>query len=197
MDKRIKEEQARVLANYIRSDKLHEAKNDVNSNLYKILLGLAVGWVDFRETVNQVVDNYNIYNSVELLEEWEQAVGIPDDIFFVAKDIETRRKNILLKIAGSRAETALQFENVAKILGFDVRCESAYQYCRFPLRFPIIFTNQSNMPFLMIITIDEKYKPATFPFKFPIKFKGDSALILKLFFDKIKPANTKLIFRYV
>lgn len=197
IEKRTQQEQARILANYLRSDKLHDAKNNKDSVLFKILMGLAIGWIDFRNNSQLIVDNYNIYNSLQLLEEWEQAVGIPDDVFNIANDIETRRRNILLKISGSKAETSLQFENIGKILGFDIKCETGYQYCRFPLRFPIIFTKKENLPFLIVITIDKKYQPKTFPFTFPIEFKSDIAVILKLFFDKIKPANTKLIFRYV
>jgi len=197
IEKRTQQEQARILANYLRSDKLHDAKNNKDSVLFKILMGLAVGWTDFRDNSQLIIDNYNIYNSVKLLEEWEQAVGIPDDVFAVASDIETRKRNILLKISGSRAETSLEFENIGKILGFDIKCETGYQYCRFPLRFPIIFTTAEALPFLIVITIDKKYQPKTFPFTFPIEFKSDIAIILKLFFDKIKPANTKLIFRYV
>lgn len=197
IEKRTQQEQARILANYLRSDKLHDAKNNKDSVLFKILMGLAIGWIDFRDNSQLIVDNYNIYNSLQLLEDWEQAVGIPDDVFNIANDVETRRRNILLKISGSKAETSLQFENIGKILGFDVKCETGYQYCRFPLRFPIIFTKKENLPFLIVITIDKKYQPKTFPFTFPIEFKSDIAIILKLFFDKIKPANTKLIFRYV
>lgn len=197
IEKRTQQEQARILANYLRSDKLHDAKNNKDSILFKILMGLAIGWIDFRNNSQLIVDNYNIYNSLQLLEEWEQAVGIPDDVFNIANDVETRRRNILLKISGSKAETSLQFENIGKILGFDIKCETGYQYCRFPLRFPIIFTKKENLPFLIVITIDKKYQPKTFPFTFPIEFKSDIAIILKLFFDKIKPANTKLIFRYV
>jgi uncharacterized protein YmfQ (DUF2313 family) len=195
--KRAQQEQARILANYLRDDKLHEAKNQENSNLYKILVGLAEGWLDFRNNANDVVDNYNINNSLLLIEEWEKAVGIPDNIFDISGNLETRKRNILLKLAGSKAETKEQFEKIGKILGFEIKCETGYQYCVFPLRFPLIFATPEIMPFLMVITIDKKYQPQTFPLSFPIEFKTDQASILKLLFDKIKPSNTKLIFRYV
>jgi len=197
IENRTQPEQARILANYLRDDKLHEAKNQENSNLYKILVGLAEGWLDFRNNANAVVDNYNINNSLLLIEEWEQMVGIPDNIFDISGDIETRKRNVLLKLAGSKAETKEQFERIGEILGFDIKCETGYQYCVFPLRFPIIFATQEIMPFLIVITIDKKYQLQTFPFSFPIEFKEDKASILKLFFDKIKPSTTKLIFRYV
>jgi len=197
IENRTQQEQARILANYLRDDKLHEAKNQENSNLYKILIGLAEGWLDFRNNANDVVDNYNINNSLLLIEEWEKAVGIPDNIFDISSNLETRKRNILLKLAGSKAETKEQFERIGKILGFDVKCETGYQYCVFPLRFPLIFATQEVMPFLIVISVNKKYQPQTFPLSFPIEFRTDQASILKLLFDKIKPSNTKLIFRYV
>lgn len=194
--KRTQEEQAIILANYLRNDKLHESKYDTNSSLYKVLLGLASAWIDFQNNSNQIIDNYNINNSLDLLDEWEKAVGIPDDIFIVENDIERRRRNILLKIAGSKASTKQQFEKVASLLGFNVIVETGYKHCVFPLTFPIIFATQEAIPFLIIVTIDNKYQENTLPLTFPIQFKPDGANILKLFFNKIKPANTQIIFRY-
>jgi len=197
IEKRTQQEQARILANYLRDDKLHEAKNQENSNLYKILIGLAEGWLDFRENANDVVDNYNINNSLLLIEEWEQMVGIPDNIFDISGDIETRKRNILLKLAGSKAETKEQFERIGKILGFDIQVEPAFKYSRFTYTFPVLLLNEGSSPFVILVNINKSLKPNGFSFKFTFKFSIDSADILKLFFNKIKPSNTIIIFRYV
>jgi len=197
IENRTQQEQARVLANYLRNDNLHEAKNKEESNLYKVLLGLAEGWLDFRENANDIIDNYNINNSLLLIDEWEKAVGIPDDVFSVASDIETRRKNVLLKIAGSKAETKEQFENIAQILGFNIQVEPAFQYCKFTYTFPVLLVSQGSKPFIIVVNIDKSFKPNGFPFTFTFKFSTSSVNILKLFFNKIKPSNTIIVFRYV
>ena len=197
IESRTQQEQARVLANYLRNDNLHEAKNKEDSNLYKVLVGLAEGWLDFRENANDIIDNYNINNSLLLIEEWEKAVGIPDNVFSVASDIETRRKNVLLKIAGSKAETKEQFENIAQILGFNIQVEPAFQYCKFTYKFPVLLVSQGSRPFVIVINIDKSLKPNGFPFKFTFKFSTSPANNLKLFFNKIKPSNTIIVFRYV
>jgi len=197
IESRTQQEQARVLANYLRNDNLHEAKNKEDSNLYKVLLGLAEGWLDFRENAKDIIDNYNINHSLLFIEEWEKAVGIPDNVFSVASDIETRRKNVLLKIAGSKAETKEQFENIAKILGFNIQVEPAFQYCKFTYKFPVLLVSQGSRPFVIVVNIDKSLKPNGFPFKFTFKFSTSPANILKLFFNKIKPSNTIIVFRYV
>jgi len=197
IEKRTQQEQARILANYLRDDKLHQAKNQKDSNLYKILVGLAEGWLDFRNNANAIVDNYNINNSLLLIEEWEKAVGIPDNIFDISGDIETRKRNILLKLAGSKAETKEQFERIGKILGFDIQVEPAFKYSRFTYTFPVLLLNEGSSPFVILVNINKSLKPNGFSFKFTFKFSIDSADILKLFFNKIKPSNTIIIFRYV
>jgi uncharacterized protein YmfQ (DUF2313 family) len=197
IEKRTQQEQARILANYLRDDKLHQAKNQKDSNLYKILVGLAEGWLDFRNNANAIVDNYNINNSLLLIEEWEKAVGIPDNIFDISGDIETRKRNILLKLAGSKAETKEQFERIGEILGFDIQVEPAFKYSRFTYTFPVLLLNEGSSPFVILVNINKSLKPNGFSFKFTFKFSIDSADILKLFFNKIKPSNTIIIFRYV
>ncbi len=197
IENRTQQEQARVLANYLRNDNLHEAKNKEQSNLYKILVGLAEGWLDFRENAKDIIDNYNINHSLLLIEEWEKAVGIPDNVFSVASDIETRRKNVLLKIAGSKAETKEQFENIGKILGFDIQVEPAFQYSKFTYTFPVLLLSEASKPFVIVVNIDKSLKPNGFPFTFTLNFSINPADILKLFFNKIKPSNTIIVFRYV
>ena len=197
IEKRTQPKQARILANYLRDDKLHEAKNQENSNLYKILVGLAEGWLDFRNNANDIIDNYNINNSLLLIEEWEQMVGIPDNIFDISGDIETRKRNVLLKLAGSKADTKQQFERIGKILGFDIQVEPAFRYSKFTYTFPVLLLNQGSSPFVIVVNINKSLKPNGFPFTFTFKFSIDSADILKLFFNKIKPSNTIIVFRYV
>jgi uncharacterized protein YmfQ (DUF2313 family) len=165
--------------------------------LYKILVGLAEGWLDFRNSAKEIIDNYNINNSLLLIEEWEKAVGIPDNVFSVASDIETRRKNVLLKIAGSKAETKEQFERIGKILGFDIQVEPAFQYCKFTYKFPVLLVSEGSKPFVIVVNIDKSLKPNGFPFTFTLNFSINLADILKLFFNKIKPSNTIIVFRYV
>lgn len=54
------------------------------------------------------------------IEEWEAAVGIPDDCFTINEDDtnEERRLNILVKLASLGVQTTADFENLATILGF-------------------------------------------------------------------------------
>jgi len=77
-------EQADILAQYLRDDVLHEGKNKEGSTLRKVLLGLATEWLNFRDKINEVANEYNPQKTTALIEEWEGFVGIPDSCIPVA-----------------------------------------------------------------------------------------------------------------
>ena len=142
-------------------------------------------------------NNYNINNSLLLIEEWEKVVGIPDEIFNITTDIETRRRNILLKIAGSRATTDVQFEKIAGILGFNINVVDGFTASSFTYKFPIVLLSETTRPFAIVVEIDKKYQSNGFPFVFTFDFSIDLLDVLKQLFDKIKPSHCKVFFNYV
>lgn len=190
------EQQTNILAGYLRDDPLFESKNKEGEPLRKILQGLATQWIDFRNTLNKVVHEYNPKNTTDLITEWEGLVGIPDGCIKNTGTLEQRRLNILLKLAGINATTKKQFENIAKVLGYDIEVEAGVDTSTFPMNFPIILMSQAEAPFIIVVSLDASLKPAGFPLKFPMSFTSDVPDILKCLFNKLKPAHCKLYFRY-
>lgn len=197
IENRTLDQQTDILASYLPNGRLFDAKNKEGSNLRKILLGLAQEWLNFRGKINEVYDEYNPANTTALIEEWEGFVGIPDDCLSNTGSLEERRKNILLKLAGINATTAQQFENVAAILGFDVTVRAGVDVVGFPYTFPIVLLDDDAAPFTIIVDLDESLKPSGFPLTFPIELSSAFPEILQCFFNKLKPANTIVVFRYV
>ena len=189
-------EQTDILAGYLKNDILHQAKNKEGSNLRKVLAGLAGEWLRFRDKVNEVHSEYNPTKTTNLLEEWERFVGIPDCCFSNTGSIEQRRLNVLLKLAGINATTAKQFENIAAILGYNVDVETGVDASTFPMTFPFIFMDPAEAPFIIVVTLDISLKPSGFPLTFPITLTSEVPEILQCLFEKLKPANTSLYFRY-
>jgi uncharacterized protein YmfQ (DUF2313 family) len=188
--------QTNILAGYLRNDPLHQAKNREGSNLRKVLIGLASEWLEFRNKINEVFDEYNPNNTTALLEEWETFVGIPDSCISNTGSIEQRRLNILLKLSGINASTAKQFENIAAILGYSVVVETGVDTSTFPLTFPFILMSAEEAPFIIVVTLPISLKPSGFPLTLPFTLGSGIPQILNCLFNKIKPAHTKLYFRY-
>ena len=196
LETRTQDEQSRVLAGYIRNDELHASKNISGSNLKKVLVGLANQWNIFRNKIDEVYEECDPRETTALIEEWEGLVGIPDSCFSNTGSLEERRTNILLKLAGVNATTAKQFEDIARILGYIVTVNSAVDTSVFPLTLPFILVSEAEAPFTIVVTMDESLKPSGFPLTLPFTLTSESPEILKCLFSKLKPANTRVIFRY-
>jgi uncharacterized protein YmfQ (DUF2313 family) len=190
------EQQADILAQYLRDDRLHEAKNKPESNLRRVLLGLASEWLNFRATIDDVKFEYNPTQTTSLIEEWESFVGIPDSCIPIASTLEQRRLNILLKLAGINVSTEKQFENIAAILGYSIEVSNGVDTSTFPLELPFILLAAGSAPFTIVITLPIALKPSGFPLTLPFKLSASEPQILSCLFNKLKPANTQLFFRY-
>lgn len=193
---RTQAQQASVLGQYLRDDDLHVAKNRDDSTLRKVLIGLASEWLNFRSSLNDVVSEYNPNNTTSLIEEWEAFVGIPDSCIAVASTIEQRRLNVLLKLSGINVSTAKQFKNVASILGYSIEVSNGVDTSTFPLQLPFLLISQSAAPFTIVITLPASLKPSGFPLTLPFTLTAAEPTILNCLFNKLKPANTQLFFRY-
>ena len=196
LKQRTQTQQADILAQYLRDDNLHEAKNRDDSTLRKILLGLASEWLNFRNKINEVVNEYNPQKTTALIQEWEEFVGIPDGCIPVASTIEQRRLNVLLKLAGINATTEKQFKNVASILGYNIEVSNGVATSTFPLTLPFLLISEASAPFTIVITLPSSIKPNGFPLTFPFTLTSQQPAILDCLFNKLKPANTQLFFRY-
>ena len=191
LEVRTKTQQADILAQYLRDDRLHHSKNKEDSVLRKILIGLATGWLDFRDKINEVSKEYNPNVTTALLEEWEEFVGIPDSCIAVASTAEQRRLNILLKLAGINATTAKQFKNIALILGYQIEVGSGVDF------YPTIPIAEASAPFTIVITLPIVNQDFRFPLILPFKLSADEPTIINCLFNKLKPANTQVYFRYI
>ena len=189
-------QQADILAQYLRDDPLHEAKSKDGSTLRKILIGLASEWLNFRNKINEVSNEYDPTTTTKLIEEWEGFVGIPDTCIPIASTIEQRRLNILLKLAGINATTEKQFKNIALILGYNIQVSNGVDTSTFPLTLPFLLISEASVPFTIVITLPASLQPAGFPLTLPFTLTAQQPEILNCLFNKLKPANTQLFFRY-
>jgi uncharacterized protein YmfQ (DUF2313 family) len=186
-----------IVSQYLRNDRLHINKNNPQSNWYKLLEGLSAEFIAFDKKLDSDKKDYNLNQTTSLIDEWEKMVGIPDDCIVIARTIEERRRNVLFKLASYECTTKSQFELIASILGYNINVMAGGDVMVFPLKFPIIFGKQEEMPFIIIVNIGKEYKNQGFPYTFPITFGASISDVLACFFERLKPAQTKIIYRYV
>lgn len=190
-------EQANILAGYLRNDRLHQNKWVDGTNLRKLLIGLAEGFVDFNNNLNIFIAEGDIAKATSLLIEWEKTFGIPDDCLTNNGTIEERRINLLIKLAGLQGTLIEQFEYVINLLGYSgIQIKTGVAGTTYPLQYPFYYLSVDEAPFTMFVILPAELTPTTYPLPYPIPY---NSIIPKLqcIFDKLKPANVKIIYQFL
>lgn len=190
------QEQANILAQYLRNDPLHAGKFIDGSNLRKLLIGLASGFIDFNNFLNLIVKEGDLNEANFLLTEWERTLGIPDDCLTNNGSLEERRRNLLLKLAGLQGTLIEQFEYVVNVLGYSgIEIKTAVEKSTYPLQYPFPYFDEEQAPFIIYVILPPELTPTTYPLTYPIQYNSVITL-LECIFDKLKPANVKIIYEY-
>jgi hypothetical protein len=192
-----KEDNTRALAAHMPIGKLWEKSFDINSNLGKLIDGLAEEFYRSCVAVSNISNEMRINETTELLPEWEDSVGIPSDIFeTLATSIEDRRKNIQYLFTNFwGVQTASDFERVAGYYGYNVEVEPATKKLTFPLYFPIFFsTSKSVKNTIVVIYESTEGGNSYFPLYFPYYFSDGGIAFLIELFRILAPANVEVKF---
>jgi len=190
-ERRDKEQYTDSLSAYLPGGELFAARFDNKSNLYKLMRGLACELFN----ANGFLIEYDILpdKTEKFLDEWESTVGIPDDCFDGLGDLNTRRRDILVKLASSGIQTDQDFIDLALVFGKEVTVESAAENAFPPYDVPFTPVSLPEARFLIIIqgvNLISGVPPYDVPFT---PGKGES--LLECIFNKLKPANCSILFR--
>jgi len=180
-------DETQTTINYLRADRFFRAKNIPGSNLRKLFTGLAI------EVARAEFDPRF---TVKLLEEWEKALGIPDDCIPLQKDIDERRNNVLLKLTALGVSTKEGFEALGAILGFNITVLPGKDFLVFPYTFPLILNNVGAR-WVMYVEAPAAVATSQFTYTFPFLFGEDTTKVLVNLFKKLVPSPVHVIFNFV
>lgn len=192
-----RDEHAKVLADYLPGGDIFGGKSDQSTNLYKLLLGLAEQPRLVEENLELTFEQFDITTTTDFLEEWERALGIPDDCLSGTGTAAERRRDVNAKFLSDSVVTADDFIALAALFGVEVTIQNGFDaLANFPFTFPITFPDVRAARFTMIVafTVTESQR---FTFTFPIEF-GDAVIeILQCIFRNLAPANVDVVFQQV
>ncbi len=175
------------LAAYLPGGELFTSRSIKNSNFRKLLTGMAGELFRanglLREYSCEVIPD----QTVKFLNEWESALGIPDDCFNVSGTTEDRRRNILVKLAALGVQTIADFEELAAVFGITAEVLAGSES-------GITFASNKVARFTIVVNLT---LPERFTYTFPIPFGDDAVVLLECIFTKLKPANCQVIFQEV
>jgi len=189
-----------ILSQHLPSGPAWEAKARPESNFYKILKGMVKEFSRIEAQIQGIADEHDIDQTLELLNEWETSVGIPDECFSTEVSLAQRRDNIILKLGAlNGVASENDFINIANILGFDIEITAGSELASlFPLSFPLpLFADLNEARFTMRVQVNNLLPPGIFPIPFPVAITSESVNILECVFNLLKPAVSKINFIYV
>ena len=176
-----------ALADFLPNGPLFEAKKISDSNFRALLRGFAGELFTAEGYIKTFDDEYSPLTTVLFIEEWERALGIPDDCFRATGDIDERRIHILTKLASLGIQTVADYVSLGLVFGKTLTVEALDEMTSPPIavtfpdaRFTIVITGAglvSGLP-----PYDVPFTPDT------------SESVLECLFNKLKPSNCKIIF---
>jgi len=110
------DEQTRLFGRCMPRGLAWNAKGDPDSNLYKLMKSLSTSINRLEEKIYEMVTQWDVRVTTDLIVEWETAVGIPDECRGVATDIETRRTDVLTKLRKIPIITVADYKALAEVV---------------------------------------------------------------------------------
>lgn len=194
MSDRLTLEQLRVsLASYVpRGSKVWGAAHFVGSVFFLLLRGLSTELGRVEKAI-QLYRQHQIPDvTILYLEEWEKALGIPDDCFLKTGDEAERLRDVRAKLASLGVQSSDDFVALAALFGFTVIVEGGIG----SILYPGGFSSDKEARNTIVVTFDVA-NPNSFPYTFPITFEQNQTAIVECLFTKLKPITNDIRFLYV
>ena len=180
------EEVIRSLAAYLPGGPLWEGALIPGTNINAVIAGLSGLLLD-TEVFNRIYNTEFIpsSNGTNFLENWEKAIGIPDDCFPGSdlNDRDIRRLHVLVKLASLGVQTADDFVRLAEILGYVGTTVTSGIDEGIP---------EPDGQFTIVVKLADE--GIGFIYDFPIVFVSNQQTIVECLFRKLKPDNCDIIF---
>ena len=192
-----REQHTDSLADYMPGGPLFEAKRIGDSNFRKLLRGFASELFTAEGYLRSFDSEYSPLNTTLFLEEWEQALGIPDTCFAGDGTVTERRRDVLIKLASLGVQTADDLVQLAALFGITATVRAGRAFSVFPLEFPVLLFNTEKEARFTLVVDFPVTEASKFPLTFPFVFGDETIGVVECLFNKLKPANCNIIFRQV
>jgi len=168
------------------------------TDLEQLLLGCAAEFARVEARADVLALEMNPSTSVELLSDWERALGLPDKCSGeLETTIQGRRNAVLAKLTSTGGQSAAYFIAVAAALGYPVTITEfrPFEVGRSVVgealtNGPWVFTWRVNAPFVSIVD----FRTGLSAVGEALRTWGNDTLECKL--NQLKPAHTVLQFSY-
>jgi len=181
---------AQALADYMPNGRLFEAKNIQDSNFRQLLRGIAFELFTAQGYITTLEAEYFPGAGTLFLQEWEQALAIPDGCFPGTGTQTERLRDVLVKLSSLGLQTVLDFEALGVTYGLPITVTPLADD-------PVLAASLGFSPvesrYLAVVEGDDL---ASFVPPYDVPFSLDiGEVILTCLLEKQKQADTQFIFR--
>jgi uncharacterized protein YmfQ (DUF2313 family) len=178
-----------LLASHLPTGNAWKKSFDFNDPFGKLFYSLGVEFRRFQVLEQTFYNEMNPDKAVELLENWETSLGIPNTCFnnqiATIKDRQIQVNQVFSKFGG--VQTNADFVRVAMAFGISIVTESGESEGS--------IVDDTERAHTLFHTIQYSVLPNDFfPIPFPIPFRTSSSEFLPCLFDMIAPATVQNIF---
>lgn len=186
--------QTQKLVDYLPQGRAFGGKAQSGTVTRSLLEGLGAEMIRSTALIQQFRDEILPDLTTLFLDEWESALGIPDDCFSGAGSDDVRRRDILLKLVSLGVQTGADFVALANTIGVNLTIKGGSTHGVFPFEFPaVFFPSAKDARFTIIVDFTDDLAEM-FPLSFPIVFGDSTQGVVTCLFEKLKPANVDLLF---
>lgn len=170
----------------------------LESTLSSLLLGLSEEPAEIERRVAQLLAEVDTRTTTELLDVWEEWLGIADDCGGIEDSLQERRAAVTAKLTSPGGQNAYHFSQLALALGYQISVESFETHEQFRIGVNRVGDPLNGDAFVFCITIHAPLATPRF-FRAGASAAGEALVVtgnelLECAFEVAKPAH--LLFKY-
>lgn len=151
------EESGRILADHLPQGRAWGKKNTPNSTMNGLIRGLSSNFKAVQDKTFELVEEFDINNSVNLLEEYEISVGIPDECVVTSSTISERQQRVIQRLKKTPIVTISELQEYLQAFfeSNTITVSNVSPSQTFEFTFEFQFSNNINEKFLLTISITD------------------------------------------
>jgi uncharacterized protein YmfQ (DUF2313 family) len=189
---------AQQMADSIPQGRAWGSKNIEGSNERKLITSLAAAHNRVQQQIELLSGEFNILQTVELLPDWEESVGLPSTCFGLAETIEQRREQVIQRLRKQPVVTRADFQDfldgLFPELGVEVIPGSEYFTFEYDLEATLI--GELDEKFILVVKVPISGDQLEYDLEYDLT-GGPNTDQLECVLRKITPCNVLIIIEFV
>ena len=188
-------DQAALLAAHMPIGGVFDSAREQGTTFNDLLKGLGAELFRVEQEIFNVCRELDPRLTIDLIEDWERSVGIPNGCFTTTGDLTTRRQQVLVLLEGFRVQTAQDFIDLAAVFNEVVEIEPGGLRGAYPMLYPALYLGSAKAARFTMIVHFPNSEDLSYPQDYPVPY-GIPTGIVECLINSAAPANVNVIFSY-